>query len=89
MNLVAGDVVILKSGGQPMTVIEIDGDQAECIWTGDEGDLFRETIPTIALEVARELHADDNGEADEAEQESEDEADAEPEDHSDKALTAA
>ena len=67
MTLAAGDVVILKSGGYPMTVIAVEEDQADCIWTGEEGDLFRETIPTIALEVAREL--DEDAEEDEAEAE--------------------
>ncbi len=67
MTLAAGDVVILKSGGHPMTVIAVEEDQADCIWTGEEGDLFRETIPTIALEVAREL--DEDAEEDEAEEE--------------------
>jgi uncharacterized protein YodC (DUF2158 family) len=55
MAFEAGEVVILKSGGQPMTVIAVEDDQADCIWTGEQGDLFRETIPTIALETAREL----------------------------------
>jgi len=59
MAVAAGDVVILKSGGQAMTVIGVDKDQAECIWMGEEGDLFRESIPAVALEVARELEAGD------------------------------
>lgn len=66
MAFEAGDVVILKSGGQPMTVIAVEDDRAECVWTGEEGDLFRETIPTVALEVAHEIEeADDEAEDDE------------------------
>jgi hypothetical protein len=42
----------LKSGGQPLTVVSADGDSVECIWLGEEGDLFRESIPAIALELA-------------------------------------
>ena len=53
MTFAAGDVVILKSGGQPMTVIGVEEDEAICIWTGDDGDLFREAIPAIALQAAR------------------------------------
>ena len=75
MTLAAGDVVILKSGGHPMTVIAVEEDQADCIWTGEEGDLFRETIPTIALEVAREL--DEDADEDDAEEEEEEETETE------------
>jgi uncharacterized protein YodC (DUF2158 family) len=28
-----GDVVVLKSGGEKMTVEEIDGDQISCLWS--------------------------------------------------------
>ena len=49
MTFVAGDIVALKSGGQAMTIAEIHGDNAVCLWVGEEGDFFRETIPTIAL----------------------------------------
>ena len=59
MTFAAGDVVVLRSGGEPMTVIGVDNDEAMCIWTGDEGELFRETIPTIALQVAQPLTDED------------------------------
>jgi uncharacterized protein YodC (DUF2158 family) len=49
MAIEPGDVVILKSGGQPMTVAAVDEDNVECLWLGEEGELFRETIPSIAL----------------------------------------
>lgn len=49
MTFEAGDVVMLKSGGQPMTVASIDGDEATCLWMGEEGDLFRERLPALAL----------------------------------------
>ena len=49
-----GDVVFLKSGGQAMTVVSIDEENAECVWIGDEGDFFRETLPAIALTKATE-----------------------------------
>jgi len=65
MTLKAGDVVILKSGGQPLTVAAIDGDNAECLWIGAEGDLFRETLPAVALEVVEIELSDDEDEDDE------------------------
>src|SRR5262245_12852715 len=52
MKFAPGQVVNLKSGGQPLTVVAVDGDSVECMWLGEEGDLFRESIPTIALELA-------------------------------------
>ena len=78
MDLKPGDVVILKSGGHPLTVAEIHEDAVACLWMGDEGDLFRETLPLAVLELA-ELDAvedDDEEEADEHEDgEDEDEED--------------
>ena len=75
MTFAAGDVVILKSGGQPMTVIAFVDDEAVCIWTGDDGDLFRETIPAIALQSAQLLDEDDMDD-DEEEDEAEDDDEA-------------
>ena len=51
MELKPGDVVVLKSGGQPLTVAEVHGDNIACVWMGEEGDLFRETLPLAVLEV--------------------------------------
>ena len=73
MTIEAGTVVMLKSGGEPMTVVAVDGETAECIWCGEEGDLFRESIPTLALQVA--MPADDDEEGDSSD--TEDEAEAE------------
>jgi uncharacterized protein YodC (DUF2158 family) len=58
MKFAPGQVVNLKSGGQSMTVVAVDGDAVECIWLGEEGDLFRETIPAVALESAYEVEED-------------------------------
>ena len=49
-----GDVVFLKSGGQSMTVAAVDEDNIECLWIGEEGELFRESIPGVALMAAPE-----------------------------------
>jgi uncharacterized protein YodC (DUF2158 family) len=80
MDLKPGDVVILKSGGHPMTVAEVHDEAVACLWMGGEGDLFRETLPLIALESA------DIDEPDEEEdEENEEEDENEDEDHDEKA----
>jgi uncharacterized protein YodC (DUF2158 family) len=74
MGLKPGDVVILKSGGHPLTVAEVNEDAIECLWMGGEGDLFRETLPLAVLELA-EIDDSDDEEEDKEEDEDEDEAD--------------
>ena len=71
-----GDVVVLKSGGQPMTVVAASEEDITCIWLGEDGELFREAIPSVALES---LHADEDDE-DEEEDDEEDEHDEDEED---------
>ena len=80
MDLKPGDVVILKSGGHPMTVAEVHDEAVACLWMGGEGDLFRETLPLIALESA-DIDEPDDDEESEEETEEEDE----DEDHEEKA----
>lgn len=66
MELKTGDVVMLKSGGQPLTVAEVKGDDILCLWMGSEGDLFRETLPLAALDrLEVEDHDEDEDEDDE------------------------
>lgn len=77
MRLKAGDVVILKSGGQAMTVAEVTDETVECIWLGEEGDLFREKLPASVLEVAHIDMSDDEDEHDEDEESEEDESESE------------
>ena len=77
MKLKPGDVVMLKSGGQALTVAEVGEDAVECLWMGADGDLFRETLPLVVLERADidplddEVleHEDDEDEEDEEEEE--------------------
>jgi uncharacterized protein YodC (DUF2158 family) len=71
MNLKPGDVVILKSGGHPMTVAEVSDGAAACLWMGTEGELFRQTLPLAVLELADILDDDDEEEDDEEEEEDE------------------
>jgi uncharacterized protein YodC (DUF2158 family) len=67
MELKAGDVVMLKSGGQPLTVAEVKQEEVLCLWMGMEGDLFRETLPLAVLD--RVEIEDDEEEDDEDEDE--------------------
>ena len=69
MDLKPGDVVVLKSGGHPLSVVEVKDGNVECVWMGIEGDLFRETLPLAVLELAE----DDEDEEEEDEDEDEDE----------------
>jgi uncharacterized protein YodC (DUF2158 family) len=80
MELKPGDVVILKSGGHPLTVAEVNDGKVVCVWMGNEGDLFRETLPIAVLESA-ELDLDDEDEDDEDEDEDDEDED---EDHGKK-----
>jgi uncharacterized protein YodC (DUF2158 family) len=64
MDLKPGDVVILKSGGHPITVAEVHDDAVACLWMGGEGDLFRETLPLAVLELAEIENPDDEEDQD-------------------------
>jgi uncharacterized protein YodC (DUF2158 family) len=87
MGFKAGDVVILKSGGQPLTVAEVNDDMVECVWIGEEGDLFREKLPSVVLDLAHFEPLDDEDEHDEDEDDVEDDED-EDEDKDEKAKVA-
>ena len=66
MDLKPGDVVILKSGGHPLSVVEVNDGKVACVWMGNEGDLFRETLPLAVLELAeRDDEEEDDDEDDE------------------------
>ncbi|MCP3381002.1 YodC family protein [Bradyrhizobium sp. CCGUVB4N] len=69
MELKAGDIVMLKSGGQPLTVAEVKGDDVLCVWMGMEGDLFRETLPLATLIQVEEDHDEDEDEDEEEDDE--------------------
>jgi len=79
MELKPGDVVILKSGGHPLSVVEVNDGNVACVWMGNEGDLFRETLPLAVLELAEHDTSDD-----EEEEEEDDEEDDEDEDEEDE-----
>ena len=83
MELKPGDVVTLKSGGHPLTVVEVNADNVSCLWMGSDGDLFRETLPLAVLEPveAEDLDEDEDEndeDEDEAEDDEEEDEDEEP-----------
>ncbi|MCP1830620.1 MULTISPECIES: DUF2158 domain-containing protein [Bradyrhizobium] len=75
---------MLKSGGHPVTVVEIDEDKVECLWMGTDGDLFRETLPLVALESTELDPEDDEEEDDEDEDDAEEEDDEDEDDDGDR-----
>ena len=79
MDLKPGDVVILKSGGHPLSVVEVNDGKVVCVWMGNEGDLFRETLPLAVLELAEHEEEDDEEDDDDEEEEDEKEKDEEEE----------
>jgi uncharacterized protein YodC (DUF2158 family) len=83
MDLKPGDVVILKSGGHPLSVAEVREDGVECVWMGSEGDLYRETLPLAVLEIA-ETDADDDDEEENEDEDNGDEEDDEDDEHESK-----
>jgi uncharacterized protein YodC (DUF2158 family) len=78
MDLKPGDVVMLKSGGHPMTVAEVHDETVACLWMGNEGDLFRETLPLAVLELAEASAEEESEEDEEDNDEDEDHDEDEP-----------
>jgi uncharacterized protein YodC (DUF2158 family) len=46
----SGDLVRLRSGGPLMTVVGVEGDQVNCVWTYLDGHMGSERLPIEALE---------------------------------------
>ena len=51
---VAGDLVVLRSGGPVLTIASMSGDNAHCIWFGADDAFQRAEIPLACLEPANE-----------------------------------
>ena len=77
MDLKPGNVVMLKSGGHPLCVVEVKDGNVVCVWMGNEGDLFRETLPLAVLELAEPDLDDDEDDEDEEEEDDEEDEDDE------------
>jgi uncharacterized protein YodC (DUF2158 family) len=87
MDLKPGDVAVLKSGGHPMTVAEVHDDAVVCLWMGEQGDLFRETLPLAVLELA-EIEDSDGEEDEEGDGVEEDDDEHEEEDETEESPVA-
>jgi len=88
MAIEPGNVVTLKSGGLPMTVAAVEENNVECLWISDDGELFRETIPSVALTVLDEEEEEEEEleveDADDAEEHDEDDEDEDEDEHASK-----
>jgi uncharacterized protein YodC (DUF2158 family) len=47
----SGNLVRLRSGGPLMTVVRIDGDQANCVWTDWNGQIDSGRFPVDVLQM--------------------------------------
>ena len=91
MEFNPGDVVMLKSGGVAMTVVEIAEAGIECVWIGEEGEFFREVLPPVALERLEEIgdeEEDDEEEEDEEDDDEDEDEDEEEEEEEEKPASA-
>ncbi|NWG23104.1 MAG: DUF2158 domain-containing protein [Pseudorhodoplanes sp.] len=79
MTFQPGDVVTLKSGGQAMTVVEEAESGVACVWIGEEGELFRETLPAAVLQALYSAEDEDSEPEDEENGEEEDDGEDEDE----------
>jgi uncharacterized protein YodC (DUF2158 family) len=50
-QLNVGDVVELRSGSLPMTIAEISGDMAMCVWESREGEMRQKRFPLSILRL--------------------------------------
>jgi uncharacterized protein YodC (DUF2158 family) len=75
MSFEPGNIVVLKSGGFQMTVAEADENGVQCVWLGEEGDLFRETLPAAVLELVPVIGPEDEDDDEDDEDEADDEED--------------
>src|SRR5262245_49008847 len=71
MTFEPGQVVTLKSGSQPMTVVSVAEDDVDCVWIGEEGDFFRQAIPAVALTAIEADETEDEDFADDSEADTE------------------
>jgi uncharacterized protein YodC (DUF2158 family) len=59
MDFEPGRIVTLKSGGPPLTVVGMDGEQVRCIWFAHADDRLQEaSIPAVCLEIVSDEDGD-------------------------------
>lgn len=75
MKFSKGDVVIVKSGGPALTVVDVDDDEVKCLYFAEElGEFKKTTLPAFVLEsYEEEEEEEEEDEEDEEEEEEEDE----------------
>lgn len=55
MKFSKGDVVIVKSGGPALTVVDVDDDEVKCLYFAEElGEFKKTTLPAFVLESYEE-----------------------------------
>jgi uncharacterized protein YodC (DUF2158 family) len=84
MAFAPGDIVALKSGGHSMTVVAIEAEDVNCLWVSDAGELFRQSIPAIALTMIEQNESDDEDEEEHDEHEHDEDDDEDDEDDEDE-----
>jgi uncharacterized protein YodC (DUF2158 family) len=89
MPFAPGDVVTLKSGGHSMTVVGVNDEDIDCLWVSDDGELFRESIPAVALTLVELTEIDEIGESEEEEKDEEGEQHADEEGEEDRGKASA
>jgi hypothetical protein len=72
MPFAPGDIVALKSGGHSMTVVAIEEEGVNVLWVGDAGELFRQSIPAIALTMLEQNESDESEETEDEDDERDD-----------------
>jgi uncharacterized protein YodC (DUF2158 family) len=84
MAFAPGDIVALKSGGHSMTVIAIEAEEVDCLWLNDAGELFRQSIPAIALTMIEQSEADEDDAEEDHDEDDEDEDDDDDDEEEDE-----
>ena len=54
-----------------MTVTAVGEDSVDCLWIGEEGELFRESIPSVALMIGSDPADEDENDEDDEDNEDE------------------
>ena len=79
MKFSKGDVVIVKSGGPALTVVDVDDDEVKCLYFAEElGEFKKTTLPAFVLESYEEDEEDEDEEEEEDEEDEDDEEEDEP-----------
>jgi hypothetical protein len=67
-----------------MTVVSVVDEDVDCLWVSDDGELFRQSIPAVALTVVEIFGGEDTEHAEEKADEAEDEEENDEKDEHDE-----